>query len=79
MDRSDSHDGFYKDYIIRFQEGQQATLKYIDEKEGTLKYQTSFIDTDSLFEGEQIKLIITIEHKFLTEQETLFYRKFKKE
>ena len=61
------------DYIICFNEGQQAILKYKGETEGVYKYETSLTDHESLKQGVNIKLTIMIEQYCLSEKEKLFY------
>lgn len=53
-----------KDFIIKFSQGQQVRLEYIGETGGVCKYETSYIDTDCVIEGEVIKLFIRIEYSF---------------
>lgn len=61
------------EFVIKFSEGHEINLVYIEETNGICKYGTSFIARDSLKNGEKTNLIITIEHSLLTEEEKVFY------
>jgi hypothetical protein len=60
------------EFIIRFHEGDEIKLQYIDETKGVCKYQASFRNPDCLLQGEKTILIVTIKHSLLTEKEKLF-------
>lgn len=58
----------YKDFIIKFHEGEQATLNYKSEADGLVKYETSFVSPCSLKEGEYVKLTLTVEYALINEK-----------
>lgn len=62
-----------KNFVIRFSEGQEANLEFVDHKDGVSMYETSFTDSEGLKEGEKIVLTMTVKCSFLTETEKLFY------
>jgi hypothetical protein len=61
------------DYIIRFHDGDEVKLEYMDETNGVCRYQASFTNRECLLQGEKNILVMTIELSLLTEKEKLFY------
>lgn len=58
----------YKDFIIKFHEGEQVTLNYKSDTDGLVKYETSFINPSCLKEGEYVKLTLIVEHTLIDEK-----------
>jgi hypothetical protein len=61
------------DFIIRFEAGQEAKLVLVSETKGVYKFETSYTSINKN-EGTRSKLIITVEHSFLSEGFMRFYR-----
>ncbi len=58
----------YKDFIIKFHEGEQVTLNYKSEVDGLVRYETSFVNPTSLKEGEYVKLTLIVEHALINKE-----------